>query len=267
MIAKTAYKLLSPKQINAIGSSKLLKPIRDILLRKGRNFRVITVKVIRSYDRKKFEFSFNAPIKTAVKAQKKGIENSILRSTLKLMEDKNISQPKILDVGGNFGYLSLIWSLAFSDGEVHYVEPSALISKVFNKSVESNKLTNIHIHQNAVGKTLGTVKMFDSQVTTNINKDHLKTDDSFEVKMSTIDEFYKLFGDFDLVKIDVDGIEYDILQGGLTSLKRVKPILVIETNNDNRIISMLKSLDYSFFDVRLNKVDENLPENLICVPK
>lgn len=61
----------------------------------------------------------------------------------------------------------------------------------------------------------------------------------------------------DFVKIDTDGCEYKIIKGGLNTLKKYKPIMVVEFNrkslkegSSEPMIDLLYSLGYSFFQDR-----------------
>ncbi len=65
----------------------------------------------------------------------------------------------------------------------------------------------------------------------------------------------------------MDGIELDILNGAKKVLEKYKPILIVETNDDSRILEFLWSLDYTILNMKLKKVkkDENIPHNIFAV--
>ena len=91
------------------------------------------------------------------------------------------------------------------------------------------------------------------------------------VDMVSIDEYIKSseINSCELVKIDVDGIEYQILQGCTNLIERFKPIFIVETNNDDEIISFFNSKNYQIFDMNLKpyKVSSEIPLNIFCIPK
>lgn len=49
------------------------------------------------------------------------------------------------------------------------------------------------------------------------------------------------------IKIDVEGHEYEVLQGSIQTIKRWKPILLIENNNSEDISDLLKEYGYTGF--------------------
>jgi hypothetical protein len=55
--------------------------------------------------------------------------------------------------------------------------------------------------------------------------------DTLTVDLQTLDSF--AFSEVDLIKIDVDGHELEVLQGGLETLKRQSPTLLIEVEQSH----------------------------------
>jgi FkbM family methyltransferase len=70
------------------------------------------------------------------------------------------------------------------------------------------------------------------------NLNNTNNSDFFDmVEMFTLNHFTTMndVGRCGIVKIDIGGNEYDILQGSWDLLKRHQPIFIVETNNDARI--------------------------------
>ena len=52
----------------------------------------------------------------------------------------------------------------------------------------------------------------------------------------------------DLVKIDVNGFEYEVIKGILPQIKKDRPLLIVENNNNlNKITLLLKKYKYKKF--------------------
>lgn len=83
------------------------------------------------------------------------------------------------------------------------------------------------------------------------------------------------------IKIDTEGHELEVLQGSIDILKKEKPLLIIEKNEENliSIINLLKDMSYNFYliddnnkkiqNLNLNKknyLDDNY-KNIICIFK
>ncbi len=267
------YELLPRSLIRAIGSSKLLQPVRDVLLRPGGQYKITKVRISREYGSYLVSFIFYATIKVAARAKSKGIENRLIRKSIEqLKELKRDDAPVIMDVGGNFGYLSMTWasSIAKDSGRVYCFEPSRGIYEVLKGSVEENHFhTNLEIINSAVGETTGTIDVYDNGISANRNE--LKgVNSTYKIQMTSIDHFCveKDISRVDLIKIDVDGSELNVLQGAESAIKKFKPVLIVETNKDVRIVRFCTEAGYRIFDFNMNEYNaaDGLPDNVICIP-
>ena len=269
------YNLFSQRMKNKLGKSKVLKPFRDTFFRKKGTYREVKSKITRQYLNYNVEFNFFASIQVALKAKERGIENTLLRNSIDLLNKRRVVNNDyiIFDVGTNFGYLSLVWAKTVCEnGKVYSFEPHPNLFKSFVKSINSNQLINHIIPENvAVGKNSGTININTVSTTSNINT---FTKINQQVKSSKVDiisldqyveknEIHKC----DLIKIDVDGIELDILNGSKNLIKKFKPIFIVETNNDFQIIDFFKQINYEILNMKLEPIVNNeLPLNIFCIP-
>ena len=266
------YEVLPKNLINEIGKSNILKPLRDKALRENGNFKSIEVKINRDYSEYHVEFSFNASFKIAEKAKNKGIENTLLRNSFKLLSASGIrSDAVVFDVGANFGYLSLVWadSVCRNNGNIYSFEPNPSVFRCFEKSVLENNLSGIVKYQNkAVGRKSGKVNFYFSETTSNMNNEFDKSENSV-IGLVSIDDFIKQneISRCDMIKIDVDGIEFDILNGAAETLDKFKPLLIIETNNDRKIMEYISKNNYKILDMKLQPVSAGgeIPTNIFCL--
>ena len=81
-------------------------------------------------------FKFNASIQIASKARHSGIESKLLLNSISLF-GSHASSLTILDIGANFGYLSLVWSqsLCKDGGHVYSFEPNINVFNTFKGSL------------------------------------------------------------------------------------------------------------------------------------
>ena len=72
----------------------------------------------------------------------------------------------------------------------------------------------------------------------------------------------------DLIKIDIDGLEMDVLEGCLKTIDRFRPVFIVEFNNNRDLITFFNELDYKILDLNLKEFNSqgNLPLNIHCVP-
>jgi len=107
--------------------------------------------------------------------------------------------------------------------------------------------------------------------------------------VTTLDNYVQSKGinKIDFVKLDVDGYEYKIIQGGVNAIKKFQPIMIIEFgsytlmecgDNLEGLIDLLDSLGYSFYSQEdlqqygskqalLNAVPPDSTINVLCKPK
>ena len=178
---------------------------------------------------------------------------------------------QVLEIGAHIGYLTQFFEyLVYPLGKVYVVEPSPNNRKFLKKNVKKSTL----ILPIALSNKLGEEKFFiDSYggFTNSLKKDftfsknnELKMTQftnnskvsSIEVEVSTIDiicKKYKLQPDF--IKIDVEGLELEVLQGGKEVLKSTKTLMVEISNNHEKIFNILEMHDFNPLDDAGNKVD------------
>ena len=243
-----------------------------MLLRKDGHYKERTVTINRSYLNYDVNFKLVASVKEASKALNKGVENTMLRNSIELLRNRQKKSENItvLDVGANFGYLTLVWAKSIcQNGTVISFEASPIVYKTLSKSVALNNADNIRVENLAVGNDNKAIKLFLNDSTSNV----METEDSGPsemVNMVRIDDYVskKALSRCDLIKIDVDGIELDILKGSIDVLNKYKPIFIVETNDDYEIISFFIENNYKILDEKLEVYndEDRLPPNVYCIP-
>jgi FkbM family methyltransferase len=270
IIAKI-YEIMPNYLLKKISGRKRLRFFKNLLLKEKGSYKIIITKIKRIYNTHRVEFYFYAPIKIGVKAKKRGVESTLLRHSFELLSKfKTESNLNIFDVGANYGFLSMVWGRALEnrEGKIYSFEPSPTVSNVTQKSFLHNKFKNIKLFKKAIGNINGHVDIYDGKASSNM----LEFDDSkkIRVEITSLDQFIIIekVEKVDLIKIDVDGFEYEILQGAKKIIQKYKPILIVETNNDSRILDFVRSIGYTILDMKLDKVfnnDVNIPSNIFCV--
>ncbi len=179
----------------------------------------------------------------------------------------DIKGKTIFDVGTFIGANALVFSkLVGSDGKVIGFEPNLFNRNrsFLNISQNPNLSDNIFIYQYALGKENKEKKMFlSSEIdngfssTSRLKGSHSKIEDSelpegFEdmsVQVKTLDTFVKEENIIpDILKVDIEGAEYDFLLGALNTIKKHKPIFYIEIHSEFcaiRCFEILRSEGYS----------------------
>jgi FkbM family methyltransferase len=131
-----------------------------------------------------------------------------------------------VDVGAHVGLWSRVLAMEFE--RVEAFEPVPAHRECFTCNVTAN---NVTLHAFALGAIKGQVSLVIAQG--NSGSTHVATMGGGEVTadMATLDSFG--FTDLDFLKIDCEGYEENVLKGGIETLKRCRPVLIVEQKPNN----------------------------------
>jgi len=135
----------------------------------------------------------------------------------------------VYDVGANVGYYTLIASRQCKNGHVFSFEPVPSNVTFLRQHLSLNGARNVTVFEAAVGNTDGT-SFF--QTTSSNSMGHIASQGNLEVSLMTLDSLIGR-GETkppDVIKMDIEGAEYDALCGAMNLLKRKKPKLFLATH-------------------------------------
>ncbi len=258
------YTILPTTMVNFLGKASMLKPLRDRLLRKGGKSRLISEKIVWQNQ----TILFRAPIRIAIKAKQKGIENQLLRIAISYLDKLKGGRPLIIDVGANYGFVSLILAARYPEGRVISFEPHPDIIDSLRESKEKNRFFNLDIKHAAVGSQNGflDVSLFDQTSSSVLQSVEGNSGRLTRVPLVSLDAFLEENNlSPDLIKIDVDGYEIEVLKGLHRTIDLNHPVLIIETNGQWELANYLVSRGYRVCDTLDNLVQHDLPANIFAV--
>lgn len=161
----------------------------------------------------------------------------------------------ILDIGANIGNHTLYWANERNAKKVFAFEPYTYSYKVLEKNIEINHLEKKVTAYNfgiSDKESKGSVVTF---CPTNIGGLKFENDSKGDFEFKPLDSL-KIRQKIDLIKIDVEGAELEVLNGGIKTIKKNLPIIVVETfSNKDKIEELLYPLGYEFYDANLNMCD------------
>jgi FkbM family methyltransferase len=177
----------------------------------------------------------------------------------------------IIDVGANIGYYTRIASaLTGKKGRVFAFEP---MPSAFNLLIANTKnLINVKSHEIAIsdikGKSRFSIQKYGdtSSLVTNRPAKSVIT-----VQTNTLDNIFQNENKIDLIKIDVEGFEYEVIKGAIKIIQAKSPLLYFEhidkyTSNRGLTIddfkALLEPLNYS-----LGWVNPNFPNSDLITKK
>lgn len=172
----------------------------------------------------------------------------------------------VVDAGANIGLVSIpmAQAIANKNGVVHAFEPQRMLAYGLSGSVALNDLSNVFVHHKALGSRNETLLLE--------MPDYSKVQDfglysipeatqqaNEKVTMTTIDDLE--LPSLDFLKIDVEGMEIEVLKGAQTMLKQYQPWCWVEywKLDVEDIKQQFAGLDYEFY--KMDKL------NLLCAPK
>jgi FkbM family methyltransferase len=165
----------------------------------------------------------------------------------------------IIDLGAWIGDNTIPWAKNM-DGTVFAIDPSPNNCEFIYKTCELNNITNVKILQSAISNTSETL-------TTNDNIDHCSfvygnpgLNGTTRIDAVSLDYLFELKAiyNIDYIHLDVEGMEYKILQGSSTLIDTCRPLISfeqhLEIDDYAVILSYLQNKQYVVF-----LVDEVLP--------
>jgi FkbM family methyltransferase len=158
-----------------------------------------------------------------------------------------------LDVGANIGTHTLALArLAGPQGFVYAFEPQRLVFQTLCANMALNSLTNVHCVNAVVGEETGTLRMSDADPRQSNNFGGAQVEllagapQGPPVTRVVLDDFLDV-DRLRLVKIDVEGMESQVLRGARRTLGRFKPLLYVENafaDTSPELVAVLQELGY-----------------------
>lgn len=134
-----------------------------------------------------------------------------------------------VDLGGNIGYFTcLAASIVGPTGHVWTFEPNPDNCELLRMSLSANGFSQVHLYQNAVSDSIGTVTLTTDGSNGWIRPDDQPNQAATKVRTVVLDEVLQDVPPIDLLKIDIEGAEFRALSGMQTLLQRDHPVIVSE---------------------------------------
>jgi len=195
----------------------------------------------------------------------------------------------VVEVGANIGSHTVhLAQLAGPNGVVWAFEPQRLVFQILASNMAINSLYNVHCEQKCVSDVPGTIKVpvFDTEQVNNWGGLPLEHSTEGEpVEAITLDSLNLPRCDF--LKIDVEGMELQVLKGGEKLIDTFHPVIYAEADREDKkhdLFSWLHSHNYLIYqhnpplfnpnnyfgnpeDVFIENGLHDISFNVLCVPK
>lgn len=142
----------------------------------------------------------------------------------------------ILDVGANIGNHTLYWANERNAHKVYAFEPIPYTFNILRKNVEINNLQDrVLLYNCGIADKAGKaeIKVFCRQNIGGTRLRVLKSDTQTTFPLKSLDSFNIKEDRVNLLKIDVEGMDNEVLTGAEKTIKKYKPIIMIESFHDS----------------------------------
>lgn len=174
-----------------------------------------------------------------------------------------------LDCGANIGVHSIEWANLMTDwGQVHAFEAQEKIFYALAGNIVINNCLNVHARHVALGDRAGTLSIPEPNylqpgsfgsfelrkmpVNENIGQKIDYAAATTSIDLITLDSL--ALERVDLIKIDVEGMEEEVLNGSKVLIGKHKPLMYIEVikSNQQNLRDFLRNFDYALFPLGMN---------------
>ena len=175
--------------------------------------------------------------------------------------DNQNDQGWFFDVGANVGLYSWEVRKVSPHRKILAFEPDPENIKLLEKTLNGANFENVEICKCALSNQLAEISFFQDTLTSATGcvagkdkpwiEQYLNSSaNEIRVKTETLDSVVRQDRTPSLIKIDVEGHEIEVLQGGRNTLSEAKPLLIIESfpPKQTTVLSLLDELGYHSID-------------------
>lgn len=159
----------------------------------------------------------------------------------------------VVEVGANIGTHTVALSgIVGAQGVVYAFEPQPIVYYTLCANVSINSLSNVHCYNLAAGATEGFVLIPDIRYDQPGNYGGIEIDkfkQGNQIRRVRLDNSINV-PSLKLLKIDVEGMESEVIRGAKKLISRHKPVLYVENDRPEKskeLIELIRSFDYRMY--------------------
>ncbi len=172
-----------------------------------------------------------------------------------------------LDIGANLGAHTLaLAQIVGPGGTVFAFEPQRILFQILCGNLALNEIGNVHALPLALGRAAGRTKVpaLDYRGARNFGGVSLGGADGEDVTVLTLDQLE--VSAVRLIKIDVEGLELEVLAGAKARLARCRPILYVENDRAEKAEALVALLQEEGFRMWWHTPPLYNPTNFLANP-
>ena len=181
--------------------------------------------------------------------------------------------PVIVDAGAHIGMATLYYKMLFPESRIIAFEPVPYNFNILEKNIHENQLENVELFQAVVAPKSGTLRIQEPigegawrSGAGIIPKGWKGIQDNQEIKVEAIGIQEILHDKIDIFKMDIEGMEYEVIRNAGPLLRNVKNwVIEVHPRKDHRIEEIQKILLQNGFKIEVNKDQSSLGEGLTVI--
>ena len=179
----------------------------------------------------------------------------------KLFIENNLSiNSNVLNIGANIGYYTILASKISNSGIIFSFEPSKLNYDRLIKNISLNNLKNIKTYNIALGNTNDTLNLYADSKNPHLDSHYTLCNDAGingeveKVTVAPLDDFLNIIPKIDIVIIDVEGFEFNLLNGAKEFIKNnlSAKYLIEVTKNQLDVIKLMQNFGFNVYAISNN---------------
>jgi FkbM family methyltransferase len=150
----------------------------------------------------------------------------------------------VVEAGANIGAHTVSLAHRLGPlGRLYAFEPQRIVNQLLCTNVMLNGLLNVWVFRAGMGATAGSLGVPEADFMSSHNFGGIGLGDDFGRELVPIMTLDGLALDrLRLLKIDVEGMEENVLQGGQETIARLRPILYVENDREDRSASLIRRI-------------------------
>ncbi len=178
--------------------------------------------------------------------------------------------PYIIDLGAHIGMSVVYFKMLFPKAKILAFEPVPYNFEILKKNVEENQLESVDLVQAVVAPKAGILRIQEPigegawrSGAGIIPKGWKGIQDNLEIKVEAVGIQDLLNEKIDLLKMDIEGMEYEVIRNMGSSIRNVANMIIeVHPRKDHRIEEIQKTLVQNGFKLEINRDESSLGKGL-----
>jgi len=176
---------------------------------------------------------------------------------------KNLKSNDVFyDIGANYGFFSLLAAEFITNGEIHCFEPIPEVFECLKYNLLNSKTSaKLFINKLAVSNISGEIEFYFNRQASGISNlfqnTQIGVEDKIKVTSVKLNDYFKNHNKPTIIKVDVEGAESLVIEGGFEFFSNNNPIIAMEVSSGEKgkkfsmkAVNKLYELGYKSYQIK-----------------